>query len=121
MSKTSPKGVFRHRSYTIEELSDLLDKDKKTISRWIDEGLETVPESKRPILIMGSDLKKFLRDRYSKRKVKMSCNQFYCFHCKKAVYAKRGSLENFGNRKTALCSVCRGKISRITKPYQKLL
>jgi hypothetical protein len=119
MRKINPKGVYRHRSYTIEELSALLSKNKKTLLRWIDSGLKTIPESKKPILIMGSDLKEFLRNKYSKKKAKLKRNQFYCLACKKAVYAKRGSIEIFNNQKRALCRVCNGKICRIIKPYQK--
>jgi len=119
MKKISPKGIFSHRSYKIEELSVILSKNGKTLLRWIDSGLKTIPESKKPILIMGSDLKEFLRAKYSKKKVKLNRNQFYCLSCKKAVYGKRGSIENLSNRKIAVCVVCRGKIVRITKPYQK--
>lgn len=121
MKKINPKGIFKHRSYTIEELAGLLGKNEKTLSRWIDSGLKTIPESRKPILIMGSDLKEFLRNKYSKKKVKMDRNQFYCLHCKKAVYAKRGSIEKLSNRKIALCCVCSGKVVRIIKPYQKRL
>jgi len=121
MVKINPKGIFSHRSYTTEELSVLLSKDKKTLLRWIDKGLKTIPESKKPILIMGSDLKEFLRKKKSKRKMKLNRNQFYCLSCKQAVYAKRGSIEKLSNRKIALCRVCNGRTSRIIKPYQKRL
>ena len=119
MRKISPKGVYKYRSYTIEELSVLLSKDKKTLLRWIEKGLKTIPESRKPILIMGSDLKEFLRNKYSKKRVKLNRNQFYCFTCKKATCAKRGSMEKLSNRKIARCCVCNGKIGRIIKPYQK--
>lgn len=118
MLRINPKGIFKHRSYTIEELSVLLSKNEKTLLRWIENGLKIVPESKKPILIMGFDLKEFLRKKNSKKKVKMNPNQFYCLSCKKAVYAKRGSIEKLSNRKIALCSVCKGRIGRIIKPYQ---
>ena len=119
MTKISPKGIFSHRSYTIEELSVLLPKNKKTLLRWIDDGLKIIPESKKPIIIMGSDLKEFLRKKNTKKKVKLNRNQFYCLSCRKAVYAKRGSIEKLSNRKIGECGVCNGKIGRIIKPYQK--
>ena len=119
MLKINPKGIFGHRSYTIEELSLHLSMNQKTLLRWIDAGLETIPESKKPILIMGSDLKEFLRKKNTKKKVRLNRNQFYCLSCKRAVLAKRGSIDQSSNRKIALCSVCSGRISRIIKPYQK--
>ncbi len=118
--KIKLKGIFNHRSYEIEELSILLHKNGKTIFRWIGDGLKIVPESKKPILIMGSDLKEFIKKKNSKKKkVKLTSCQFYCLSCKKGVRGKRGSSEKKDNRKTALCSVCNGRVSRIFKPYRK--
>lgn len=119
MTKLNPKGIFKHRSYTIEELSILLGKNQKTLLRWIGKGLKIVPESKKPILIMGFDLKEFIRKNSSKNKIKLNHNQFYCLSCKKAVYAKRGSIKKLSNRKMAQCRVCSGRTSRIIKPSQK--
>ena len=119
MTKINPKGVFSHRSYTIEELSGLIHKNPKTLLRWIETGLKIVPESKKPILVMGFDLKEFLKKKNTKKKIKLNRNQFYCLSCKKAVYAKRGSIEKLSNRKIGACGVCSGKIGRITTPYQK--
>lgn len=100
-------------SYTIQELSELLDINKKTCLRWIEAGLKTVPESKKPLLIMGKDLKEFIRLKSSKRKISLNRNQFYCLTCKKETYAKRGSIKILTNRKIAVCRACNGKISRI--------
>lgn len=119
MKKTNPKGIYGHRSYTIKELSVHLSKDEKTLLRWISDGLKTIPESKKPILIRGVDLKEFLRVRSIKKKVKLNRNQSYCLHCRGAVYAKKGSIKILGNRKTGQCRVCSGKICRIIKPYRK--
>ncbi len=119
MTKINPKGIFSHRSYTIEELSGLISKNQKTLLRWIENGLKTVPESKKPILIMGFDLKEFLKKKSTKKKIKLNRNQFYCLSCKGAVYAKKGSLGKLSNRKIGVCAVCTGKVTRIIKPYQK--
>lgn len=106
-------------SYTIKELSDTLCVNEKTCLRWIDAGLQIVPGSKRSILIMGSELTVFLRNKDAKKKVKLKRNEFYCLRCKAARHAKRGSVETLSDRKVGTCSVCSGKMSRIIKPYQK--
>ncbi len=100
-------------SYTIKELSGLLSVNEKTCLRWIESGLKTIPESKKPILILGSDLKEFLRVKNSKMKVTLNRSQFYCLSCKAATYAKRGSIVKTNNKKVALCRVCNGRMSRI--------
>lgn len=111
--KLNPQKINKHMSYTIEEISRVLDVVPKTCYRWIDEGLPIVPESKKPILILGSDLKEFLREKSRKRKVPLGRSQFYCFTCKRAVFAKRGSIEVLKNRKTARCRVCNGLLCRL--------
>ncbi len=106
-------------SYTMEELSNNLGVNKKTISCWIASGLKIIEGSKRPILITGSDLKEFLRKKDAKKKVKLKRNESYCFHCKAARRAKRGSIRTLKDKKIGECSVCSGKMWRIFKPYQK--
>lgn len=101
-------------SYTIKEISTALGIAPKTCFRWIEDGLRIVPESKNPILILGSDLKEFLRRRSLKRKVPLGRNEFYCLTCKRAVFAKRGSIEVQKGKKTARCRACNGKLCRLT-------
>lgn len=100
-------------SYTIKDISELLGVTTKTCFRWIDDGLKIISGSKNPIYIHGSDLKEFLRLKHLKRKVPLGRNEFYCLTCKRAVSAKRGSIEVLSGRKTARCRACNGKISRL--------
>ncbi len=106
-------------SYTIKELSDILSVNEKTCLRWIDAGLQIIPGSKKSILIMGSDVTAFLRNKDAKKKVKLKRNEFYCLTCKAPRHAKRGSVETLSDRKVCICSVCSGKMTRIINPYQK--
>jgi hypothetical protein len=98
--------------YTIKEISDCLGTSEKTCLRWIENGLSIVQGSKRPILILGSEIKDFLRKKDSKKKIKLKRNEFYCLTCKVARNAKRGSIKKLQKRKTALCRVCNGRMSR---------
>jgi hypothetical protein len=119
MTRINRTGINKHMSYTVKQLSDILHKNEKTCLRWIDAGLQIVPGSKKPILIMGSELTVFLRNKDAKKKVKLKRNEFYCLRCKAARPAKRGSVETLSDRKVGTCSVCSGKMTRIIKPYQK--
>ena len=111
--KINPQKIYTHRSYTIKELSELLSIDEKTCFRWIEEGLKIIAGCIKPILIKGSDLKEFLNNSKIRKKIPLNRNQFLCLTCKKASYAKRGSIRVVGDKKTALCRVCNGKMSRI--------
>lgn len=106
-------------SYTVKELADLLGVTDKTIFRWIDNGLKTVGENKKPILIIGKEAKEFMRKKNLRHKSKLGRSEFYCLTCKKPRHAKRYSLEVLSDRTNGRCRVCSGKISRINKPYQK--
>lgn len=119
MTRFNPQKISKHMSYTPEGLANTLEIDKKTCLRWIDEGLPIVPGSKKPILILGSDIKNFIRARNSKKKVKLQRHEFYCLRCKAPRRAKRGTIERAGDTKRGLCSVCNGKVVRKIKPYQK--
>lgn len=122
MTKFDPRKISKHRSYTLRELSDLVGMSEKTCFRWIEKGLTIVPGSQKPILILGSEVKDFIRKKNSGAKVKLERHEFYCFTCKLPRRAKRGSIGVSGNRKIGLCSVCNGKISKtihlIKKDYK---
>lgn len=106
-------------SYTIKELAECLDISQKTCSRWIESGLKTVEDSKKPILMLGSEIKNFLRDKDSKNEIKLKRHEFFCLRCKAARSAKRGTIKKLKGLKTARCRVCNGKICRTIKPSQK--
>ena len=99
-------------SYTIKELSDCLDVNEKTCLRWIESGMPIVPGGKKPLLMLGSEIKDFLKKKDSKKKVKLKRNEFYCLTCKAARSAKRGSIKKLQKQKMAICRVCSGKMSR---------
>jgi hypothetical protein len=119
MTRIDRTGISRHRSYTIKELVAILRVNEKTVLRWIGNGLLTVDGCKKPVLIMGSALNQFLKNKDAKKKVSLGRNQFYCLTCKAPRHAKRGSVVVLYDMKVALCGVCSGKMSRTIKPYQK--
>ena len=119
MTRFNPQLISRHLSYKTEEITALLGVNKKTIFRWIDEGLVTVPGQKKPILIHGGDLKIFINRKNTKKKVKMKRHEFYCLKCKLPRRAKQGSITTSGDTKKGECSVCGSKTSRKIKLYRK--
>ncbi len=119
MTRFNPQIIHGHVSYTIRELAEVFEINQKTCLRWIAEGLETVPGQKKPILILGSELKKFINHKNSKKKVQLERHEFYCFRCKAPRRAKRGTITKSGDTKRAECSVCNAKMTRKIKPHRK--
>ena len=111
-------------AYTTQEVSQLLDVGTKTIFRWIKEGLELLDPVNRPRLVMGNDLKKFLKAKREAKQVKLNWNEFYCLRCRKAVQAKRGSEQtektgkNIGRddrNQEMICALCKDCDSPIAR------
>lgn len=92
MSKKYNTRLIRaRRSYSPKEIADVFGVDKRTCFRWIDERLKVMQENTNPLLIMGYELKKFLKSKQSKGKIKLGKNEYYCLRCRRAVKEKTGS------------------------------
>jgi hypothetical protein len=70
-----------HRNYTVEEIARLFGAHKNTARQWIKSGLKTL-DRRRPLLVHGSDLSAFLRDRKQKNKRPCKPGEFYCLRCR---------------------------------------
>lgn len=78
-------------AYSLKEACSLLGVNRKTVLRWLREGLVLLDATKSPSLIMGNDLKAFVRAKRDAKQVKLQLDEFYCLTCRKAVQAKRGT------------------------------
>ncbi len=106
----NPQKVKIHHSYDVAEVANLLDVHKNTVRIWIKEGLPVV-DSRRPTLILGGELRTFLKSRRVRNKRKCQPGEFYCFGCR-AQRWPAGNMVDFqsitekvGNI-TALCEQC---------------
>jgi len=112
----NPNKCKIHRSYTVEEVTDLYDVHKRTVRNWTKNGL-AVYDGIRPFLILGTDLKLFLinKKKAIKRKCKMS--EIYCFKCRTP---QKPNLETVNfmqqpsgvGRVFARCSLCDAKVNK---------
>ncbi len=110
------RHIKSHRNYTIEQAASLAGVTKQTIRRWSQQGLPVMTR-RRPFLIIGADLKEFIKERRISNAVPMPIGQFKCWACKSlgppafglADYAplseKHGILH-------AICGTCEGAVTR---------
>jgi excisionase family DNA binding protein len=70
-----------HRNYTVEEVARLFGAHKNTVRQWIKSGLKSL-DRRRPLLVHGSDLSAFLRDRKQAKKRPCQPGEFYCLRCR---------------------------------------
>ena len=106
----NPRLAKIHRSYKIDEVADLYGKHKNTVHNWIEMGLATC-DTKRPVLIRGSDLNAFHAKQRTKNKHPCKPNEIYCMKCKAPKTPIAGMVEfKPVNDKTgnliAMCSNC---------------
>ncbi len=117
-------------SYSIVETASLLGITRKTCERWIkNKGLKVIEKNVSPLLIMGSDLKNFLKNEITRKKIILKEKELFCLKCRKAVIAKMGSekIIKTGKRigkmnkeqfkKTGVCPFCRTKLNKFLGVY----
>lgn len=116
--RCNPNKAKIHRSYTVEEIALLFSVHKNTVRAWVKAGLPVCDDQK-PMLILGSVLREYLRAKNKKRKQTCTPYEMYCFSCK----APKKPAENMVDyepindttgRMIGICSSCEGMINKYT-------
>jgi hypothetical protein len=81
VKRLNARRVTIHRSYTVDEAARLFNVHKNTVRNWIRMGLATVDE-RRPTLVLGLDLARFLHARRSRTRQRCGPGQLYCVRCR---------------------------------------
>lgn len=119
MRRYSTRGINIHQSYSIDEVSFILDVTPQTIRRWInEEGLEAMT-SRKPFLIHGADLKAHIENQ-RKKGTGLKPGEFSCFSCRtKALpFGLMADHSTTGSRQrlSGLCGHCERPVSLIIGP-----
>ena len=118
MRKRHPnyRHVKIHRNDTVEEIASLFGIHKNTVRAWLKAGLPT-SDQKRPMLILGHDLRAFLQTRREKNKQRCRPGEMYCVKCRVPKYPAgqmvdyKPVTERIGNL-TAICPDCTSIMNR---------
>jgi excisionase family DNA binding protein len=81
-----------HRNYEIDEAAELLGVTPQTVRTWIKQGLPAITD-KRPYLLLGWQLKAFLKEREGSRRTPVPKGEFFCCRCKASRKAVPGTIE----------------------------
>ena len=118
MSKRHPNPRLAkiHRNYTVEEVAVVFGVHRNTVREWVKRGLPT-NDRRRPMLILGSDLRAFLHARRMKNKQPCQPGEMYCIRCR-SPRAPTGNMADYeagtatlGNS-IAICSTCEAMMNR---------
>ena len=99
------RAIKQHYSYTSEEAARVLGVSKGTVRRWMKDGLPCLTDQ-RPFLILGTDLRDFLKYRNRPRQT-CQLNECFCFRCQReaGVCCARGQRD--GGRQTPTAPAAR--------------
>lgn len=105
-----------HRSYTVEEIANLFGIHKNTVRVWVKAGLAP-SDDKRPMLILGHELARFLQARRVKNKRPCKPGEIYCVRCRAPKFPAADMVEytpvtdKIGNL-SAICPDCDSIMNR---------
>jgi hypothetical protein len=116
VARHNPRLAKLSRPYTVEELSTLFEVNKQTVARWIKDGMK-VSVIKRPMLILGADVRSYLEQKQNLRKRPCSPGQLFCVGCKVALNpegdcAQLRILNALVGDLTGICPCCKRQIHR---------
>ena len=116
--KHNPRLAKIHRNYSVEEIAELFGVHKNTIRSWIKDGLPVFDERK-PMLILGSDIRDFLYAKKTVRKRKCRPWELYCVRCR-LPQVPAGGMADYEpitegkGRLIAICPTCDALMNKFT-------
>lgn len=108
--RINPRLIKLHRPYAVDEAARTLGVHPNTVRHWIAVGLPAFA-SKRPVLILGSELRAFLHKRNSQAKRPCAPGTLYCFKCRATSRPALGMVDYIARSATGgnlkgLCETC---------------
>jgi hypothetical protein len=103
----NPRRVKVHRNYSVEEIARLFRVHKNTVRNWVKQGLAAI-DDRRPILILGRELSRFLSERRQRTKQTCGPGRIYCIACRapKVPAGNMAECTPTGPLAGNLCGIC---------------
>jgi Helix-turn-helix domain len=103
----NPRLVKVHRNYSVEDIVRLFGLHKNTVRSWLKQGLAAI-DDRRPTLILGRELVRFLQERRQRAKQSCGPGRIYCIACRapKAPAGKMAECTSTGPLAGNLCGIC---------------
>jgi hypothetical protein len=103
----NPRLVKIHRNYSVEEIARRFCIHKNTVRNWLKQGLAAI-DDQRPMLILGRDLSRFLRERRQRTKQSCGPGRMYCIACRNPKAPAGNMVDCIPTSPSAgnLCGIC---------------
>jgi Helix-turn-helix domain len=79
--RIDPRLAKSHRNYSVEEAARLWGVHRHTVRAWLKAGLSAI-DGRRPTVILGSELRRFLASRRAARKRPTPAGMIFCLRCR---------------------------------------
>ena len=77
--------LFRiRRAYELKEINTILGVHIRTVQLWAKNGLKILNDGRRPTMVLGVELRRFLKAKRNEHEVDLAFGEFYCTTCKAA-------------------------------------
>ena len=112
----NPNKCKINRNYSISEIAVLYDVHKNTVKTWLKRGLKRI-DNQRPYIILGRELKQFVKDLRTINKRPCELGEIYCMKCRMPRVPAQGSTifeaesPRYGRIKSS-CNVCNSAMNR---------
>lgn len=77
----NPNLVRLRRSYTFAEIAEVYAVHRRTVQVWRKQGLKVLDDKSKPFLVIGADVRSFLKEKQQRRKHPLKPGEFYCPRC----------------------------------------
>lgn len=108
--RINPRLIKIHRAYSVDEAARTLGAHKNSVRGWIKKGLPVV-DGRRPVLILGHELRAFLERKRKAGKRPCPPGTIYCLKCREPRDPALGMVEYMPRNAAtgdliALCGTC---------------
>jgi hypothetical protein len=115
--KPNPNLVRSRHSYTFAEIAEVYGIHVRTVQSWRKKGMRVIDEMTKPYLVLGYDVRVFLKERAQKRRSPLEIGEFFCPRCRGPRRSQPGKLFAEATGKTlgprfrqvlirGVCTVC---------------
>ena len=127
--RLNPRYISPNREYSFEEIAQIYGLHIRTVQNWQKQGLKVLEGTLSPILVLGSDILEFFKERDEKCKKPTKEGEYYCTRCNESRASAPNEVNLIPTKKrtgrgkkqyriTGICEVCSCPLNRITNEDQ---
>lgn len=115
--RINARRIKIHISYTVDELARLLGCHKRSVRNWLKNGLASLNDGRRPLLIQGAVAREFLETRSRRTKRRCKPDELYCLSCRepRLPLEQTIAVTRYGRAPAMLFGLCSSCGSRMFK------